>query len=157
MEKGPYKHYERPEKGRAAGEKPNSGKAWGFIISVLIIILIALFPLTHHLAANNQEAKSQEPKEVQRTSSRKITKPKAKSSKKKSSANLQSKKVNKQISSSKSQSNSSSSKVKTYVVQSGDTLTSIAAQNNISVTQLAQLNGLDADSSIDAGQTLKLN
>ncbi|MCH3904255.1 MAG: LysM peptidoglycan-binding domain-containing protein [Lactobacillus sp.] len=44
----------------------------------------------------------------------------------------------------------------TYVVKSGDTLSSIASQYGLSVDQLTQLNNLTNTGSIQTGQTLKL-
>ncbi len=43
-----------------------------------------------------------------------------------------------------------------YIVQSGDTLTSIANRYNVAVTQLASLNNVSAMSYVYAGQTLKI-
>lgn len=150
---GPYKHYERPEQGRAAGKKPTS-RAWGFVFALLIIILIALLPFAHHLAMNNAENKSLQPKEVERVKST----PKKKKSTAQSQSSKKTKKAKKIVSAkpAKKQSQASSSS-KTYVVQDGDTLTSIAQKNGMSVEELAKLNNLDSNASIAAGQTLKLN
>ena len=41
--KGPYKHYERPTEGRA-NEDEKSGGHWGVVISVLIIMILIVYP-----------------------------------------------------------------------------------------------------------------
>ncbi|TCB52512.1 LysM peptidoglycan-binding domain-containing protein [Acinetobacter sp. ANC 4779] len=50
----------------------------------------------------------------------------------------------------------SSYKTESYRVQRGDTLSSIAAQSKISLTELAQLNKLSNSSGLQVGQTLKI-
>ena len=47
-------------------------------------------------------------------------------------------------------------KTENYQVQRGDTLSSIAAQSKISLTELAQLNKLNNSSGVQVGQTLKV-
>src|SRR5690606_33188343 len=47
-------------------------------------------------------------------------------------------------------------KTENYRVQRGDTLSSIAAQSKISLTELAQLNKLSNSSGLQVGQTLKI-
>lgn len=59
--------------------------------------------------------------------------------------------------SSSSVASSSSSELRTYVVQDGDSLSSIAAAHGMSVDTLARLNNITDATSIRAGETLKLN
>jgi len=47
-------------------------------------------------------------------------------------------------------------KTESYKVQRGDTLTSIAAQSKVSVSELAQLNNINTGSGVRIGQTLKV-
>ncbi|MEB3364470.1 LysM domain-containing protein [Lactobacillus sp. R2/2] len=47
-------------------------------------------------------------------------------------------------------------KTKQYIVQSGDSLSSIARRFKISVGQLAELNQLDPNSQVDIGQVLRI-
>lgn len=154
--KGPYKYYERPKQGRSENEHPSGGK-WGIVISILIIILVILIPTVHGLANKNIHHVEQA-KEVQRVSSRKTQKRVKKHKVKKKAKSIKKAKKNKKIKqqSSSSVANVNSKKPSTYVVQDGDTLTSIAEKNGISASKLASLNNLDNSSSIDAGQTLKL-
>lgn len=146
---GPYKHYERPSHGRADNEQPSPGGNWRIVISVLIIVLVILIPGVHYFASRNVQ-KAEQPKEVQRVSQvsshRSVVKHKKHVAKnKKKSNNL-----------TNSLSAQHKSGAKTYVVQDGDTLTDIAEKHGMSVSELAALNGLDQDSSINAGDTLKL-
>lgn len=160
--KGPYKHYERPTDSRVADdEEAQAGGHWGAVISVLIIILAVLIPVVHHFAAKNIQH-TEQPTEVQKVSKKKSNSKKVfkikKSKKSKLKKSSKKKTQSSQSSSSDNISNSSqsSTKNKTYVVQDGDTLSSIAEQNGMSVEQLAQLNNLDSDANIAAGDTLKL-
>lgn len=110
--------------------------------------MIALIPAVHRLASNH----SQKAEEVQTL--KKVSSSSAKSSKEKKTPSSSAKK-----SSSQSSSSSSSSKEttpKTYTVQTGDTLTSIAEQYGMTVDQLARLNNLEDSSNVNIGQTLKL-
>lgn len=146
---GPYQHYERPTKKRSSQDKQPRGSAhWISVIVILAVILIALIPAVHRLASNH----SQKAEEVQTL--KKVSSSSAKSSKEKKTPSSSAKK-----SSSQSSSSSSSSKEtipKTYTVQTGDTLTSIAEQYGMTVDQLARLNNLEDSSNVNIGQTLKL-
>lgn len=146
---GPYQHYERPTKKRSSQDKQPRGSAhWIAVIVILAVILIALIPAVHRLASNH----SQKAEEVQTL--KKFSSSSAKSSKEKKTPSSSAKK-----SSSQSSSSSSSSKEttpKTYTVQTGDTLTSIAEQYGMTVDQLARLNNLEDSSNVNIGQTLKL-
>lgn len=152
--KGPYKHYERPDKPRSSGERPSSGKGWGVLICILLLILIILVPVVHHFASgNNHTEKAQEVQTVKKSSSSKKL---AKSVSKKKAKKVN-KKAQKQSSQSVSSSSSSSSEApKTYLVKAGDTLSGIADKHGMTVDRLAKLNGLSDTSSVDAGQILKL-
>lgn len=146
---GPYQHYERPTKKRSSQDKQPRGSArWIAVIVILAVILIALIPAVHRLASNH----FQKAEEVQTL--KKVSSSSAKSSKEKKTSSSSAKK-----SSSQSSSSSSSSKEttpKTYTVQTGDTLTSIAEQYGMTVDQLARLNNLEDSSNVNIGQTLKL-
>lgn len=146
---GPYQHYERPTKKRGSQDRQPRGSArWIAVIVILAVILIALIPAVHRLASNH----SQKAEEVQTL--KKVSSSSAKSSKEKKTSSSSAKK-----SSSQSSSSSSSSKEttpKTYTVQTGDTLTSIAEQYGMTVDQLARLNNLEDSSNVNIGQTLKL-
>lgn len=156
--KGPYKHYERPTEGRA-NEDEKSGGHWGIVISVLIIILAVLVPVVHKVALQHSQ-QTEQPTEVQKvkkteSSSENKTSKKSSSSSVKSKAK-QSAKKSSETTKQSSSSNSSDSTPATYVVQDGDSLTSIAKKYGMSVDELAKLNNLSDTSNIAAGDTLKL-
>ena len=154
---GPYKHYERPDKPRTSRTPKNSGKGWGTVICILILVLVVMIPVAHKLSSNNHQEKAKEVETVKSsknstevkssTSSKKVKKIKKNTNKNKVSS-----KVNTQISSS----SSSSSVEKNYVVKEGDTLSGIANSHGMTVAQLAELNGISDSESVEAGQTLKL-
>lgn len=153
---GPYQHYERPTEKRSTQDNPHDGSArWIAVIVILAVILIALIPAVHRLASHHSE-KAEEVQTVKKVSSSSSKSSKAK----KTSSSSSSKKSSIQSSSSSSnQSSSSSSKKivhKFYTVQTGDTLTSIAEDNGMTVDQLARLNDLKDTSDVNIGQTLKL-
>lgn len=55
--KGPYKHVERPSKSRVDYHDDNMGSSrWGAVIIILIVIIIALIPIVHKFASENQKA-----------------------------------------------------------------------------------------------------
>ena len=147
---GPYKHYERPtEKRSAKDRRPSVSSRWIAIIVILAVILIALVPTVYRLASNHSSEKATEVQTVKKTSS--SSKSKSSQAKKKSSASSTSSK-----SDDSAKTNSSSSEKTTYVVKTGDTLTSIAQKYGLSVDQLAKLNNLKDTSNVNIGQTLKL-
>ena len=147
---GPYKHYERPtEKRSAKDRRPSVSSRWIAIIVILAVILIALVPTVYRLASNHSSEKATEVQTVKKTSS--SSKSKSSQAKKKSSASSTSSK-----SDDSAKTNSSSSEKTTYVVKTGDTLTSIAQKHGLSVDQLAKLNNLKDTSNVNIGQTLKL-
>lgn len=156
--KGPYKHYERPNKPRSAGERPSSGKGWGVLICVLLLILIVLIPVAHHFASgHNHTEKAQEVQTVKKTNKSSLNKKSVPKKKVKKVAKKKVKKpFNQSVSSSSVSSSFSSKTPKTYVVEPGDTLSGIADKNGMTIDRLAELNGLTTSSSVDAGQTLKL-
>lgn len=147
---GPYQHYERPTEKRSTQDNPHDGSArWIAVIVILAVILIALIPIpaVHRLASHHSE-KAEEVQTVKKVSSSSSKSSKAK----KTSSSSSSKKSSIQSSS------SSSKKIvhKFYTVQTGDTLTSIAEDNGMTVDQLARLNDLKDTSDVNIGQTLKL-
>ncbi len=147
---GPYKHYERPtEKRSAKDRRPSVSSRWIAIIVILAVILIALVPTVYRLASNHSSEKATEVQTVKKTSS--SSKSKSSQAKKKSSASSTSSK-----SDDSAKTSSSSSEKTTYVVKTGDTLTSIAQKYGLSVDQLAKLNNLKDTSNVNIGQTLKL-
>ncbi len=156
--KGPYQHYKRPQKTRV--EAYNSvSKCWIVLIVLLIMILIGLVPVVHHLAANNSS--SNKIVEV-----RKIHKKAAKKAKTKASPAKNKLVENKTKSKPKAEQKAkvkqkrkhakTKLKIKQYIVQSGDSLSSIARRFKISVGQLAELNQLDPNSQVDIGQVLRI-
>lgn len=148
---GPYQHYERPTKKRGSQDRQPRGSArWIAVIVILAVILIALIPAVHRLASNH----SQKAEEVQTL--KKVSSSSAKSSKEKKTSSSSAKKSSSQSSSSSSSSSSKETTPKTYTVQTGDTLTSIAEQYGMTVDQLARLNNLEDSSNVNIGQTLKL-
>lgn len=147
---GPYKHYERPtEKRSAKDRRPSGSSRWIATIIILAVILIALVPTVYRLASNHSSEKATEVQTVKKTSS--SSKSKSSQAKKKSSASSTSSK-----SDDSAKTSSSSSEKTTYVVKTGDTLTSIAQKHGLSVDQLAKLNNLKDTSNVNIGQTLKL-
>lgn len=145
---GPYQHYERPTEKRSTQDNPHDGSArWIAVIVILAVILSALIPAVHRLASHHSE-KAEEVQTVKKVSSSSSKSSKAK----KTSSSSSSKKSSVQSSS------SSSKKIvhKFYTVQTGDTLTSIAEDNGMTVDQLARLNDLKDNSDVNIGQTLKL-
>lgn len=147
---GPYQHYERPtEKRSSQDQQPGGSARWIAVIVILVVILIALIPVVHRLSSNHSE-KAEEVQTVKKVSSKKSSKAIKSSKAKRTSSSVKKKSV--QTSSSTSQKN----EPKTYLVKTGDTLTSIAEKYGMTVDQLARLNNLEDSSSVDAGQTLKL-
>lgn len=137
-----YKHYERPRESRAATHKASS-RGWATIVACLVIILVALVPIVHHLASADKKAD-------QVVELRKSSKKVNKKIEKKPVAKSQSK------SQAKSKLKASEDSSGEYVVQTGDSLTSIAAQFNTTVDDLIQLNNLDSNGQVYAGQTIKV-
>lgn len=160
--KGPYKHVERPSESRVSSHDNdnNMGSSrWGAVIIILIVIIIALIPIVYKFSSDRAKNQAQPVQTVKKSSSTKKTaKPKKKKKSAISSSNSSAQSsTSKTSSSSLNESSSSSSDMpKTYVVQEGDTLSSIAADHGMSVSSLAELNDLDSDSGVEAGQTLKL-
>ena len=143
---GPYQHYERPTEKQDS--QPSGSARWIAVIIILAVILIALIPVVHRLASGHSE-KAEEVQTVKKVSSKSS---KSVKTKKASSSSFSKKKSEKASSSS----SSSSATPKTYLVQSGDTLTGIAEKNGLTVDELARLNNLKDSSNVEAGQTLKL-
>lgn len=157
---GPYKHFKRPEQGRVQQTKPN--KAHHFIKWVIGLVIVVLVAVPVYLMVNHKSSSSQvvTPAKVKTsalssTSSKskkiKMVKQSSKSSSSSSASSVESK------ASSSSVASSSSSEVRTYVIQEGDSLSSIAAAHGMSVDTLASLNNITDATSIRAGETLRLN
>ena len=152
--KGPYQHYKRPQKTRV--EAYNSvSKGWIVLIVLLIMILIGLVPVVHHLAANNNS--SNKIVEVRKTHKKAAKKAKTKASPAKNKL-VENKTKSKPKAKPKPKVKHKKKHVKTkqYIVQSGDSLSSIARRFKISVGQLAELNQLDPNSQVDIGQVLRI-
>ena len=152
--KGPYQHYKRPQKTRV--ETYNSvSKGWIVLIVLLIMILIGLVPVVHHLAANNNS--SNKIVEVRKTHKKAAKKAKIKASPAKNKL-VENKTKSKPKAKPKPKVKHKKKHVKTkqYIVQSGDSLSSIARRFKISVGQLAELNQLDPNSQVDIGQVLRI-
>lgn len=154
----PFKHYERPSETRTATNRPGV-KVWLVTMILLFIVIIALVPIVHHLAANADHGS--QAVEVQKTTAKKKqsqtktskpkTKPKAKAKEKVKTNSEVKAKEKKQA-----PAHNQAPQVETYVVQSGDTLTSIANRYNLTVYDLAQLNQLDPDGQVNAGAVLRV-
>lgn len=152
--KGPYQHYKRPQKTRV--ETYNSvSKGWIVLIVLLIMILIGLVPVVHHLAANNNS--SNKIVEVRKTHKKAAKKANVKASPAKNKL-VENKTKSKPKTKPKPKVKHKKKHVKTkqYIVQSGDSLSSIARRFKISVGQLAELNQLDPNSQVDIGQVLRI-
>lgn len=152
--KGPYQHYKRPQKTRV--EAYNSvSKGWIVLIVLLIMILIGLVPVVHHLAANNSS--SNKIVEVRKTHKKAAKKANVKASPAKNKL-VENKTKSKPKAKPKPKVKHKKKHVKTkqYIVQSGDSLSSIARRFKISVGQLAELNQLDPNSQVDIGQVLRI-
>lgn len=152
--KGPYQHYKRPQKTRV--ETYNSvSKGWIVFIVLLIMILIGLVPVVHHLAANNNS--SNKIVEVRKTHKKAAKKANVKASPAKNKL-VENKTKSKPKAKPKPKVKHKKKHVKTkqYIVQSGDSLSSIARRFKISVGQLAELNQLDPNSQVDIGQVLRI-
>ena len=154
--KGPYQHYKRPQKPRAETYSSVS-KGWIALIILVIVVLISLVPVVHHLAANNNS--HEKVVEVRKTTKKAHTKIKAKVAPVKNKKIKPKAKPKPKAKSSKKTPTKPKKKrvtIKQYVVQDGDSLTSIAQHFNISVGHLAELNQLDPNSQVDTGQTLRI-
>lgn len=144
---GPYKHYERPTEKRSAKDyRPGGASRWIATIVILAVILIALIPTVYRLASNHSSEKATEVQTVKKTSS--SSKSKSSQTKKKSSVSSKS--------NNSAKTSSSSSEKTTYVVKTGDSLTSIAQNHGLTVDQLAKLNNLEDNLNVNVGQKLKL-
>ncbi|WEV39398.1 LysM domain-containing protein [Lactobacillus sp. ESL0680] len=161
----PYKHYARPDEPRTVTYKSHS-KGWLATVAILAIVIVALVPVVHHLASSGQT--TEQAVELQKTTKKpakhakkRKTKIKAKKAKHKNKLTTKKKSTSPAKSAAKTKTKKTLTNQKTdqadqYVVQDGDTLNSIAKKNNVSPQTLTQLNDLDADGHVNAGQTLKL-
>jgi len=152
--KGPYQHYKRPPKTRVEAYSSVS-KGWIVLIVLLVMILIGLVPVVHHLAANNNS--NDKIVEVRKTHKKAAKKANTKASAAKNKL-VENKTKTKPKAKQKPQvkPKKKHAKAKQYIVQSGDSLSSIARHFKISVGQLAELNQLDPNSQVDIGQVLRI-
>ncbi|RMC55230.1 LysM domain-containing protein [Lactobacillus sp. ESL0261] len=157
--KEPYQHYKRPKKSRVETYSSVS-KGWIALIILIVVILIGLVPVVHNLASNN--GSNEKAVEVRKAARKENTK--KKDTNKKATVQPVKSKETKAKAKTKTKSSKKTPKkpkkkhvvIKQYVVQEGDSLTSIARHFNISVGQLAELNQLDPNSQVDTGQTLRI-
>lgn len=161
---GPYKHFKRPEQGRVQQTKPN--KAHHFIKWVIGLVIVVLVAVPVYLMVNHKSSSSQvvTPAKVKtsalssKSKKIKMVKQSSKSSSSSSASSVESKaSSSSQVAATSSVASSSSSEVRTYVIQEGDSLSSIAAAHGMSVDTLASLNNITDATSIRAGETLRLN
>ncbi|WEV37856.1 LysM domain-containing protein [Lactobacillus sp. ESL0677] len=165
-----YKHYARPNEPRAVINKPHY-KGWLITMAILVVVIIALIPVVHHLASSGQV--KEQAVELQKTTQKSPKTPakhvnrvkqaaKSKTKKAKVTGKIQQLPKVKAKKATVKKSSAEKSQAKTqqvpsqYVVQVGDTLTSIAQKNNVLPQELVRLNGLSTDGQVYAGQTLKL-
>lgn len=153
--KGPYKHYERPNESRVKTYKKTT--RWGVVVLVLVVIIIAMIPVVHTIASKNaNHEQTKVSTTISKTNKNSIVQNKKKSISKpvvKSSMPSQ-KPANKQKDVKPNPNNTS--KATTYTVKAGDSLSTIAAKNNMTVEQLMQLNGISDPKNLAAGQVIKL-
>lgn len=174
-QKGPYEHYERPSQTRISRNPRRSNWIWSTTMFVLAIIFVVTLFLANNLSIKNIQHVEQA-KELQRvtTPKKKVAKPKRIKQTKKSASqeNVAKKKTqvnrqNKKIIKKKPVNNAANTKSandttnktttpKYYLVQSGDSLSKIAAKNGLSVAELAKMNNLNSDAQIDAGTTIRI-
>lgn len=152
---GPFKHYERPHNSRTMINKSGS-KYWMILMVLIVIIIVALVPVVHHLAANSET--SNRVVELQKATKKRKRVTEKKTSKTQINAKVKDKAKKKTLSQPKvqAQDKPAETKVKQYTVQSGDSLTSIADKFNLTVNDLAQLNQLNPEDQVNAGQKLRV-
>lgn len=152
---GPFKHYERPHNSRTMINKSGS-KYWMILMVLIVIIIVALVPVVHHLAANGET--SNRVVELQKATKKRKRVTEKKTSKTQINAKVKDKAKKKTLSKPKvqAQDKPAETKVKQYTVQSGDSLTSIADKFNLTVNDLAQLNQLNPEDQVNAGQKLRV-
>lgn len=152
---GPFKHYERPHNSRTMINKSGS-KYWMILMVLIVIIIVALVPVVHHLAANSET--SNRVVELQKATKKRKRVTEKKTSKTQINAKVKDKAKKKTLSKLKvqAQDKPAETKVKQYTVQSGDSLTSIADKFNLTVNDLAQLNQLNPEDQVNAGQKLRV-
>lgn len=152
---GPFKHYERPHNSRTMINKSGS-KYWMILMVLIVIIIVALVPVVHHLAANSET--SNRVVELQKATKKRKRVTEKKTSKTQINAKVKDKAKKKTLSKPKvqAQDKPAETKVKQYTVQSGDSLTSIADKFSLTVNDLAQLNQLNPEDQVNAGQKLRV-
>lgn len=152
---GPFKHYERPHNSRTMINKSGS-KYWMILMVLIVIIIVALVPVVHHLAANSET--SNRVVELQKATKKRKRVTEKKTSKTQINAKVKDNAKKNTLSKPKvqAQDKPAETKVKQYTVQSGDSLTSIADKFNLTVNDLAQLNQLNPEDQVNAGQKLRV-
>lgn len=131
---GPYEHYERPSTPRQ--NQYDDSHSWLHWLTIIIVSLVILLPAAHYASTLYG------PKSLPQAATTKTVKPVkrqvvAKAARPTTSATLSAKR----------------SKFESYVVQDGNTLSSIAASFHTTIARLITLNQL-TDNSIQAGQTI---
>lgn len=147
----PFKHYERPHNSRTMINKSGS-KYWMILMVLIVIIIVALVPVVHHLAANSET--SNRVVELQKATKKRKRVTEKKTSK--TQINAKSKKKVRTKAQAEPKLPVKAKKEQQYTVQSGDSLTSIADKFNLTINDLAQLNQLDPNGQVSAGQKLKI-
>lgn len=152
---GPFKHYERPHNSRTMINKSGS-KYWMILMVLIVIIIVALVPVVHHLAANSSTDK--QIVELQKSAKRHKRVKQLKTSKSQNRVKVKNKAKKRVQTKPKSQAKAKEGEPndQQYTVQSGDSLTSIAEKFNLTINDLAQLNQLDPNGQVSAGQKLRI-
>lgn len=134
----------------------SGSKYWMILMVLIVIIIVALVPVVHHLAANSET--SNRVVELQKATKKRKRVTEKKTSKTQINAKVKDKAKKKTLSKPKvqAQDKPAETKVKQYTVQSGDSLTSIADKFNLTVNDLAQLNQLNPEDQVNAGQKLRV-
>ncbi len=137
---GPYEHYERPSTPRQ--NQYEDSHSWLHWLTIITVSLVTLLPAAHYAStlygpkSSSQVVTTKTVKPVKRQVVVKAARPTAT-----------------KTSSASAVASAKRSKVKSYVVQDGDTLSSIAARFHTTIAKLVTLNQL-TDNSIQAGQTI---
>lgn len=153
MEKGPYQHYDRPRRSRLDNEYRKSSK-WETVVVILMLVLMILVPLTlHSTGSKNESAGQPAVKQVatKKNAGRKVQPKKPKLTKKKNKKTSRHKKGKKAL-----KKKTGNKLPQTYMVKSGDTISSIAKKYGLTEAQIRQANNLGDFSNINAGETIKL-
>lgn len=156
-QEGPYKHYQRPTESRTVTFKSGNSKRWVVVMILLVVILIVLVPVVHHLASS--EKTNNQAIELRKSTKKghaKIKKKAAATSPKKQTGIKQKTKALTKPKTQVKPKVKKATKPKQYVVQDGDSLTSIAEKFDMSVAELAEKNQLSPSSQVNIGQKLQI-